>query len=257
MTNEELAALAKAGDRAALGALWEQNRGLLRMMLRKLEANPASCARMDAAGVTFDDLMQESFFAVERAALLYDPTRGASFASFLAYAVKHAFFDAVGLRTSRQRADPLCNADSLDRPLTNSDGLDGLTRADAVPDEAAVRPFSDVEERLFAEQLHAALDKCLDAIPQKDALIIRARYYDGRTQSQIAAALGCSGAYIGQMENHGLRKLRSPCNRHRLAQYREEIISRHATRSTGFSAWKRHGSAPERIVEGMERRGLL
>lgn len=226
-------------------------------MLRRLEANPASRARMDAAGVTFDDLMQESFFAVERAALRYDPARGASFASFLAYAVKHAFFDAVGLRTPRQCADPLCNADSLDRPLTNSDGLDGLTQADAVPDEAAAQPFADVEERLFTGQLHAALDECLDTIPQKEAYVIRARYFYGQTQDEAAAALRCSGPFVGQMENHGLRKLRNPINRHRLKQYREEIISCHVIRGTGFSAWEHHGSAPERIVEDLERKGLL
>lgn len=37
-TNEALAAQAKAGDREALAALWEQNRGLLALLFRKLEA---------------------------------------------------------------------------------------------------------------------------------------------------------------------------------------------------------------------------
>ena len=37
-TNEALAALAKAGDREALAALWEQNRGLLRIMFSRLAA---------------------------------------------------------------------------------------------------------------------------------------------------------------------------------------------------------------------------
>lgn len=32
-TNEELASQAKTGDRAALAALWEQNRGLLAVLL--------------------------------------------------------------------------------------------------------------------------------------------------------------------------------------------------------------------------------
>ena len=69
MTNEELAAQAKAGDLSALGALWEQNRGLLTLMLRRLTANPGSYERMIKAGVTFEDLMQESYFAIEKAAL--------------------------------------------------------------------------------------------------------------------------------------------------------------------------------------------
>ena len=35
-TNEELASQAKTGDRAALAALWEQNRGLLAVLFRRL-----------------------------------------------------------------------------------------------------------------------------------------------------------------------------------------------------------------------------
>ena len=34
MTNEELAAQAKAGDKDALAQLWEQNRGLLAKLFR-------------------------------------------------------------------------------------------------------------------------------------------------------------------------------------------------------------------------------
>lgn len=36
MTNEELAVMAKAGDRSALAALWEQNTGLLATLFRRL-----------------------------------------------------------------------------------------------------------------------------------------------------------------------------------------------------------------------------
>ena len=37
-TNEALAAQAQAGDREALAALWEQNRGLLALLFRRLAA---------------------------------------------------------------------------------------------------------------------------------------------------------------------------------------------------------------------------
>ncbi len=255
-TNEALAGRAGAGDRGALAALYEQNRGLLAILLRRLTASPGSRERMDAAGVTFADLEQESYFAVERAAALYDPKRGAAFSSFLPYAVKTMFFRCIGLRTQRQRRDLLCKADSLDRPLS-ADEPDGLTCADIIPDESALQPFTDADERLFTQQLHHALDECLDTIPPHEAATIRARYYGGKTQRQIAAELGVTGSYIGQMECNGLRHLRSPGNRYRLKQYREEIISRHAVRGTGFSAWKAYGSAQERAVEELEREGLL
>ena len=93
-TNEALAAQAKAGDREALAALWEQNRGLLRVMFNRLAA--AYRERMDAAGVTLEDLEQEGYFAVAKAAKLYDPSAGTKFATFLFYPVKTAFFLCCG-----------------------------------------------------------------------------------------------------------------------------------------------------------------
>ena len=54
MTNEELAAQAKAGDKDALAQLWEQNRGLLAKLFGEL-AHKAG-ARMAATGVTWEDV---------------------------------------------------------------------------------------------------------------------------------------------------------------------------------------------------------
>ena len=59
-TNEALSAQVKAGDRDALATLWEQNRGLLALMFRRLAAR--SGRRMQAAGVTLEDLEQEGYF---------------------------------------------------------------------------------------------------------------------------------------------------------------------------------------------------
>ncbi|MDO4270395.1 MAG: hypothetical protein Q4C72_05635 [Eubacteriales bacterium] len=73
------------------------------------------------------------------------------------------------------------------------------------------------EERLCTEQLHAALEQCLDTPEQK-----------------------------------GLRKLRHPQNARRLEPYREQIITTHAYHGTGFSAWKYGGSVEERIIERPE-----
>ena len=165
-TNEALAAQAKAGDREALAALWEQNRGLLRIMFSRLAA--ACRERMDAAGVTIEDLEQEGYFAVAKAAKLYDPSAGTKFSTFLFYPVKNAFACAVGLRTERQRQEPLCRCDSLDAPLDAED--DGsATRGDTVPDAAAEQAFNDADECLYTAQLHSALDDALALLDERQA----------------------------------------------------------------------------------------
>lgn len=59
MTNEELAVMAKAGDRSALAALWEQNTGLLAILFRRLYVRAG--ARTAQAGVTWEDVEHASF----------------------------------------------------------------------------------------------------------------------------------------------------------------------------------------------------
>lgn len=246
-TNEALALRAKTGDREALAALWEQNRPLLGIMFRRLAAK--SRERTAAAGVTLDDLEQEGFFATVKAVELYEPQSGAKFSTFLRYPVMQRFFAAVGLRTSRQKGDPLSRAQSLDEPLDSEDG-DGAARGELVPDPAAAQAFQSAEERLYNKQLHKALDECLDAIDARQAAVLRGRYYEGRTQGEIAGTLGVAPQRAQQLERMGLRAMRHKGTR-RLAQYREEITSR-AYRGTGFAAWKQGGSAPERWAEWAE-----
>ncbi len=90
MTNEELAVIAKAGDRTALAALWEQNTGLLAMLFRQLYVRAG--ARTAQAGITWEDVEQCFFLAIVQAAQVYEPQRGTLFTSVLGYAVKRVFF---------------------------------------------------------------------------------------------------------------------------------------------------------------------
>ena len=184
-TNEALAAQAKAGDREALAALWEQNRGLLRVMFNRLAA--AYRERMEAAGVTLEDLEQEGYFAVAKAAKLYDPSAGTKFSTFLFYPVKTAFACAVGLRTERQRQEPLCRCDSLDAPLDAEDN-GSATRGDTVPDAAAEQAFNDADECLYTAQLHSALDDALALLDERQATVLRGRFYEGRTLEKSGRA---------------------------------------------------------------------
>lgn len=77
MTNEELCTMYQNGDPEALEKLYIQNRGLIEMIIRKY-----------AALQDPDDLMQESFFAVRKAAALWDHSKGGNFATYCAYWIK-------------------------------------------------------------------------------------------------------------------------------------------------------------------------
>ena len=250
MSNEELAILAKAGDQQAAAQLWKQNQGVLSMMEWRLFSSYRG--RADTAGVTWDDVQQISYIAILSAAKGFDPDAGMKFTSYLTYHVRREFYQLVGLRTERSRKEPLCRASSLDEPLDNEDA-DGTTRAETVPDPAAAAQLENAEEKIWTAQLHDALEDCLSSIDEEKAETIRKRFWDGLTLKEIAAEMAVSAERVRQLEEKGFRQLRRPAMQKRLAQYREEIISR-AYRFTSFGAWKNGGSSPERWSEWIEEK---
>ena len=255
MTNEELAAKAKAGVREALTQLWEQNRGLLAKLFRGL-ANKAG-ARMVAMGVTWEDVEQSFFLAISLAVRLYEPERNVLFSTFLTYPVKLVFYELVGWRTERQRRAPLGQCSSLDEPISYDDGSE-TTRSELVPDPAAERQFEDIEEHMYTEQLHIALEDCISTLDERQAAVIRARYFEDMELSDIGGMLGVNTSRVGELERSAMRKIRSGRNIRRLRQYRDMIISKHVYHGTGLSAWKYNGgSVEERAVIHLEDEGLL
>lgn len=250
MSNEELAILVKEGDKQAAAQLWKQNQGILSLMEWRLFSSYRG--RADAAGVTWDDVQQIGYFVILAAARGFDPDAGMKFASYLTYQVRNEFYRLVGLCTERSRKEPLCRASSLDEPLDKEDA-DGTTRAETVPDQTAAAQFENAEERIWTAQLHEALEDCLSSIDDDKAETIRKHFFDGLTLKEIAAEMAVSAERVRQLEEKGFRQLRRPSMQKRLAQYREEIISR-AYRFTSFGAWKNGGSSPERWAEWIDEK---
>ena len=253
MTNEELAAMAKTGDHSALAALWEQNRGLLAVLFRRLYIRAGT--RVTRAGVTWEDVEQCFFLAVANAVQVYEPERSALFTSLLGYTVKTVFFELIGYRTERTRRDPLARSCSLNEPVTGEDGSK-TPRGELTPDHAAEQALDDVEQRICNEQLHNTLEQCLDTLNERAAAVIRARYYDGQTSAQAGERLGLSAQQARALEQAGMHKLRTGMNRSRLERFRNELIETRAYHGTGFSAWKHGGSVQERTAIYLEDKGL-
>lgn len=244
MTNDELAAKAKAGGKDDLSALWECCERLCYFHAKRYFP---LCER---AGIEEQDLRQECFFGFLRALDAFDPDGEWYFGTYLRYHIQNVCAEALGIRNGKQMRVPA----SLQHPLED----DGGELQDLIPDPDAQQPFEDAEEQLYTEQLHKALDDLLHEIPERRAAAVRARYFDGATQIETAAALGVSNSRVGQLERQGLRDLKQAAARtHRLDQYREFIISNRAYRGTGYQAWKHGGSVQEKTVLELEWRGVL
>lgn len=149
----------------------------------------------------------------------------------------------MGRHTSRR--NPLDRATPLDAPI----GEDA-TLLDTVADP--VDPHEETEDRVWREQLRAALDKALDTIPPDQAVIMRRRRLRGETLATIAADSGVSPERVRQKEYLALQNLRNYKARRHLKGFIEERTNyyRHVS-VTGFHAT--HTSVVEDIVLRRER----
>lgn len=227
--NAALAALAATGNAFALGQLWEINRGLLRSMFWRWY--PSHLEQADAHGLTADDFEQEGYFAVQYAAQTYDPGKGFAFSTWLQQAMKrqlHLVLIGEHRRQIRDKggntrvisANPLNQSVSLDTPL-DSDDPGGATLCDVQEDRAAACEIEAAEEAVFTEQLHAAIEEALQKLTEREADVIRRRYYGNQGQRQIAQVYGVSSSRVQQIESTAITKLRR--NR-RLLQWCNEVI---------------------------------
>ena len=258
-TNAALAALAATGNSYALGQLWELNKGLLRSMFWKWY--PAHKAQADAHGLTVDDFGQEGFFAVQHAAQTYDPAQGA-FTTWLTAAMQrqiqrtltNGHARTVTGEDGRQHttsADLLNHCTSLDVPLDDEDG-GSATLGDLKEDATAAAELDAVEDKLFQEQLHSALEEALAKLTDREADVLRRRYYQQQPLREVGEAYGVAWSRAQQVEKAAMRKLRrNPA----LCRFHDEVIQHHAYRGTSFGSWQYSGSVEEHLVEYLESKG--
>ena len=241
MSNEELVAAIQNGE-TRMGELWEQVQGLVKWKARRiftaLELRGTSC------GCEFDDLVQCGYPAMVAAVETYTPESG-SFSTWFMYYLQKEFAEITGYRTKRGRCEPLNEAYSLDKPLT--DEPDSAVFGDLM----AAATMESVEEREYQRQLKHAIDRALSELPADVADVLRLRNYDRLTLDEVAARWQLSRERIRQMEYKGIRKLREP----KIACILRPFMDFDFYSSTGLTAYQQSGmSVQERYVAMEEQR---
>ena len=115
---------------------------------------------------------------------------------------------------------------------------------DTLPDERD--DYAGADERIYNEQLHTALDRALDTLPDSQANVIRERYWSGAGLRTIAENHGISIEAVRQRERAGLSRLRTSSTRRSLEAFLDENTNFYT--GTGISAFQRSGSAVENTV---------
>ncbi len=242
MTNEDLVILIQQGERDRLSQLWEQ--------VERFVAQRANRRTRNTSGaVDFDDLYQAGYLALVAAVDSFAPDKGMNFISWLALHLKTAFNDASNRLSDRQKRDPMHRAGSLDVPV-GEEGDATLGDLQADPDSSLA--FEEAEDRVWQEQLHTALEKALQALPEDQADTLRRRFYEEKTFVEIAATEGVYPETVRQWVANGLRALRRPRISRELWQYMEERTPYY--RGVGLSSFQHTGSGqPERLAIMRER----
>jgi RNA polymerase sigma-B factor len=104
--------------------------------------------------------------------------------------------DAIGLSVQEVRAAKVCAAAYNSVPL-DAPGADGRATEPADPGDV----YAQFEE-------HEVLAQAIRSLPQRDQLIVRLRFVEELTQSQIGEELGVSQMQVSRLLSRILRQLK-------------------------------------------------
>ena len=230
---DELLLKAKSGDEQARNALIEGN---LRLVLSVIQ-------RFDKRGENPDDLFQVGCIGLMKAITNFDPTKQVRFSTYgvpmIAGEVRRYLRDNSAIRVSRsirdiaykvlqckeqmmatlgreptleeiskelslttedvsEALDAVCAPISLYDPVY-ADGNDPLTVMDQVRDNKN-------NENHWME--HITLQNAFQNLNSREKQILSLRFYDGKTQMEVAGALGISQAQVSRLEKGAISAMR-------------------------------------------------
>ena len=233
MNQEELLIRARDGDREAGEALIQANSGLVWSVAR----------RFFGRGVDPDDLYQLGCLGFLKAVAGFDLSYGTQFSSYavpkIAGEIRRYLRDNSAIRVSRSMRDTAyrvlqCReamqaeqsreptleevARRLELPLETvntamdaisapvslydpvyTDGGDPLTVMDQV------RDTKNTDEQ-WVERI--ALREAISTLGEREKRILALRFFDGRTQMEVASEVGISQAQVSRLEKNAIRTLR-------------------------------------------------
>ena len=209
----ELVIRIQNGEKDIMPELWGKVERLVAWQANRIVFNlPAS------AGVTFEDLYNSGYLALDDAIKRYESQSG-EFTSLFMLCLKTAFAESSGFRSEKSKNDPLrqMSTGSLDAPLKDTEDM---ALVDTIVDER--NDYEAVEERIYNEQLHEALEQALNTLTPREAEILRHRYYNGETLKEAGTAIGVTAEQARKIEGCAFTSLRRRKNLLSLQQFVEE-----------------------------------
>ena len=230
---DELLLKAKDGDETARQALIEGN---LRLVLSVIQ-------RFDKRGESPDDLFQVGCIGLIKAISNFDPTNNVRFSTYgvpmIAGEVRRYLRDNSAIRVSRSIRDVAyrvlqCKeamlarmereptleeiAKELDIPVDDvSEALDAVCApvslhdpvyADGGDPLTVMDQVRDTKNTETSWMEHITLQNAFQSLNEREKQILSLRFYDGRTQMEVAGAMGISQAQVSRLEKGAISAMR-------------------------------------------------
>ena len=285
MSNEELVKQIQSGEDVQEGMkqLWEQNKGLIYKIAFKYVSV--------AGGVNdVDDLLQQGYLGLHRAAESFDSKQGASFINYASYWIKQSisryvkstcssvrladgrysklrqYKETVAAFEGKYNRKPtdkeLCRVldvsqkvlktlqedahsyvSELDAPV----GEDGTeTKGDFIPSQISTE--EEFLDKIRQEELHEALEQCIEKLPDRQQELIRQRYYEGKSIDELASSYHVTHQRISDLHQAALNNLRKPSVSRGLHPFLPDNIKSIAMRGSVSGFKRTHTSSTERAV---------
>ena len=226
---EELILAVQAGDAGAGEALVTENTGLIWSVARRFQGR----------GTEMDDLYQLGCLGFLKAVEGFDPAFGTQFSTYavpkIAGEIRRFLRDDGAVKVSRTIKEQAAAIKTARNALTGALGREPtvmeLSRQTGLsPEEIAVAEtataatesiqrqtgdegFSledvladpEAEERMLE---HIDLTQAIGKLPEREAMVIKLRYFHALTQQRVSAVLGVSQVQVSRIEKKALARLR-------------------------------------------------
>ena len=175
LTNEQLCALAQAGDTEAVETLVKQNRPYIQKIVKELTSNPIRAEQLVFWGISQDDLVQAGSIGLWKAISGYDPANGSEFLTYANRIIRSNMSDLIRqysqdaiwrLRTNQANPWQIVY---LDKPLDDTD--------EDTTETLVASPYGKLPEQICIErETVVELHKAMEALSERESMYIRYRF---------------------------------------------------------------------------------
>ncbi len=179
--------------------------------------------------IPMDDMISYGFQGLYEAKERYDPSRGVQFNTFAYYRIRGAMMDGLRSMTSLSRRlhEQLRTAKAMDdsaeqlghtqaaspQEWTLKDQIKALAgvveqTATAFVVAASTDP-QNPEEQLVNQALAKEMENAVAALPEREQLLVRGFYFEGRRFDEVADSLGISKSWASRLHKKALDELKS------------------------------------------------